>query len=75
MAPLQVNDDHGLGEGDEGDGEAGQDPDVYGLEVGGAGSVVKDVVAHGHDAQHRRYPERYPTRNLINQGGTNIMNK
>ena len=65
--PLQVDDDHKLGEGDEGDGEAGQDPDVDGLEVGSAGGVVKDVVAHGHDAQHGRDPEGHPTRNLINE--------
>ena len=75
LVPLQVDDDHELYEGDEGDGEASQDPDVDGLEVGGAGGVVKDVVAHGHDAQHRRDPERHPTRNLINHGGRNIMNE
>ena len=63
--PLQVDDDHKLGEGDEGDGEAGQDPDVDGLEVGSAGGVVKDVVTHGHDAQHGRDPEGHPTRNLF----------
>ena len=64
LVPLQVDDDHELYEGDEGDGEASQDPDVDGLEVGGAGGIVKDVVAHGHDAQHRRDPQRHSTRNL-----------
>ena len=65
LLALQVNDEHGLREGDERDGEAGEDPGIDGLEVGGSGGVVEDVVAHGHDAQHRRDPKGYSTRNLV----------
>ena len=88
LLALQVNDEHGLCEGDECDGEASEDPGaklkgilgllkgvtikcikphfmpkfkqclllknwvpgVDGFEVGGAGGVFEDVVAHGHDA-------------------------
>ena len=94
LLALQVNDEHGLCEGDECDGEASEDPGaklkgilgllkgvtikcikphfmpkfkqclllknwvpgVDGLEVGGAGGIFENVVAHGHDAQHRRDP-------------------